>query len=661
MNISNAGNQYHRPLGAVPPGPPRNDDDGCLKSCLKGFCDLVKKVCNAVVSAFRYIFCCQCLRNDGPAPGGPNLPTITVTVDPLPPINKGDLKTFPAPPPEEPNLNNPIAQEAMINMYFLSTMDNESLEAIGGGSNDRVEIGIINEALRRRKANAPIKYFNATPPNNQGPGVGKGQNIRPPPPSEIPLRPPATDVIVVDEQEQFQECPAAPAPPPKNITHVRYITDKPELIRLIKEGIENNSNWRFNYDTSREVNIPVIFMEGELGETNNIIKQIQDNCNNLTQDDWIQLLNEIQSTNRPDPIIPLSESHYNLNLDESSIKNAFRDDSEVVLKQRLAALAGIWIEHRIGPLALDMYGIKQRCTALNFDRSHDHPFHAIYHDMENQPIDGQVEYTLIAFQELIRFLPLIKEFARQKKKILVQHQGLQERSFDVNYLLDSVLDISQNLTGLIVHNQSGPSHMNETGSTRTKQINMKELDSDKIVRGVDTLWNTYLKAKAKKDLPGFGRAFGGYCFDARISSLNTFGAELVGSNSHPDLILNSTELNKGTRERVVEYFRVFLNEQLAIFCHRQEPKLKYSEFKNAVHTRQGTPSAKLDPQHMDFFTNYATEARFKAWAQLIQKHELDQYGCPLYPSITDKDWRDGKDRWAETLQTLEAYSLTFDP
>jgi hypothetical protein len=456
-------------------------------------------------------------------------------------------------------------------------------------------------------------------------------NLAPTPtPWAIPLRPVALPVAV---DRIAEPCPVAPL---RRVGKAGDGTPLPALIQFIKNEIAKDGNWEFNLSTVEEINVPVTHRNGRA------LEKIRENCDRLTQEHWIQILDEIPRVNRPVPVIPLRQD-YSLGLSEKDIKEGFHPDREVVLKQRLAVLAKVWVDEKT-PLY----------RGRNRDQDGEHPFQAMYKDV-GVHLDGQVEETLVAFQELSRFLPLIQAFAAQKKEILIQHPGLEKRTLSVNYLLDSVLSISTKLTGLIIHNQKGPSDFKKSGRNTYQEVRIKELNSDKIASGADTLWNAYLKAKANQDLRNFAKedSFYGYCFDARVSSLNNYIKKFA---NHPDFILRPEKLNEDFATRVGEYYEVFLHEQMAIYCERQEPKRAYEEFKHKIESERASETARQDPVNIDFFKNYATEDRFKAWATQVSRANISAWGHPMFPSITDGNL------WKETLEVLKNDLLVdFEP
>lgn len=461
----------------------------------------------------------------------------------------------------------------------------------------------------------------------------------------IALRPAPVVMPSVPENEEHVECPTAPMV----MVRSENTSSKEQVIAFIKAEIEQDANWRINLYTQGEINVPVNHRH-EQG-----FGLIRKNCDLLTQDDWINILNTIDHTQHPAPVIRIENSWNNqYSLKESAIKEGLQKDREVILKQRLAYLATVWVE------------AKYPNQAYRRDMDPSHPFYPLYKALRTN--NGQGEETLIAFQALIRFLPLIKAFAAEKKEISAENQDLEARKLNVNYLLDSVLTISCHLTGLIIHNIQGPSRFNEAGSNTKSTVYFKELDSDKIANGADTLWNAYLKASANEDMAGFIRAFDGLCFDARMSSLNEYSKKFAQAG-HPDFTLKTQDLNGDTANKVGEYYRVFLNEQMALYCQKDEPNLepqdfikKYEEFSRKTLAARGTTEAQKDPIHMAFFKDYITVERFKSWSKLIRDDYKDQYGRHTLPAITEPHWYNGEDpTWTKTLETLETLAIDFEP
>ncbi len=657
--------------------PVQMNDDGCLISCLKGFCDLIQKVCQVALAVFNYIFCCGCCNDDEPPERHSlfrNKNVLREPVDPqrippifkpndLPPLNPDRRPVVQPQPVVEPN------RAQLVQEYYESMLDDDDLKALLAASGNAHEMGIIQEALRKRKAagyvveNPPEPHrilpgeqldgldpllFNPKP----APGIQTipvVPTVKSLPGAAIPIRPLAPPAAT--EDKIAQPCPVAPL---RIAGKAGDGTPVKAVIQFIKDEIANDANWGFNLTTFNEINVPVVY-QNYLGP-----RRIQENCDRLTQEDWIKILNEIQHEELPAPVIQLDNSYGNFELKEGDIKSGFLPDREVVMKQRLAVLAKVWVDAKTP----DYMGRAR-------DQSPQHPFHAIYDNIGVKDDDGyskirdindpdQAEQTLLAMQELIRYLPLIKAFAAEKKQIRVQYPGLEERMLNVNYLLDSVLSISIKLTGLVIHNASGPSQFKKLGSNRYESVFFKELDSDKIATAADTMWNAYLKAEANQDLSTFLKSFDGYCFDARISSLNGYIRKFA---VNPDFMLNPEKLKGDHATIVAEYYEVFLHEQMAIYCERQEPRLKYDQFKKKIEEERASEAAKQDPVNIDFFKNYATQDRFKAWSIQIDKDNRNIFGQSMLPRITQEDFWSHRDvLWEETLKALEnVLGLDFEP
>jgi hypothetical protein len=481
-----------------------------------------------------------------------------------------------------------------------------------------------------------------------------------------PLRP---NVLPNFREGRVENCPAAPI---WGSRIIQVNNDTPELIQWIKNEIGNDANWGLfsDEDRNREIRVPV----RHLNEYR-LSQKFHNQWACLTQNHWIEILNEIPAEQHATSIIRLqfsSRPPRGFQLDRDDIQNAFAADREIILKQRLAVLVRAWIQE-VTPQ------IRQ------LELSPEHPFHEMYLTLERENLreraaphvqtafhpgaqqiilEGRASArkTLIGLQDLIRFLPLLKVLSAQKRDVVTEHPDLEERRFSVNYLLDSVLDISKLLTRLIIHNMLGPSGFVQKGAGRSARlvpVRFRELDSDKIVNAADILWNAYVKAKDNNDISAFLHAFYGVCFDARISGLNEYIQKFA---THPDFVLNIKKLNTDVGQRVSEYYEKFTNEQCVLFCERQDPKLEYEAFRQKMlGERRGTDQAKVDPQAIEFFRNYASEERFKAWAAQIHRENMTRLGIALLPSITNPSFN-GDPEWENAIRVLkEDIYQDFEP
>ena len=661
----------------APPPPPPPSNDGCLVLCMKGLYHLIEKICSAVVAVFRTIFCCARVEE----PLILNVPPRIVRLLPpreqvAPPVNVDmDVETlqqmlgFADDEAQKNVLRNALREKGVEPVepakppeptidQVMDTLDVDTLQQMLAFTDDEAQKNVFRNALRKKGVVVPepvqqpaqprIRILPLDPRLNRVAIQGGILPVQPPemtpnvgaPAGQgagIPLRP--TQLPVGGNKVEQVECPVAPI----RMVGKRGNGNAQQLIQLIKQEIQDDSHWLNleiynspNYNTKRHLN------------------QILDSCDLLTQENWIQMLNEIPHTERPAPIIEPTAAYGwdgrdQYNLDEATIKRGFYPDREVVLKLRLAYLALQWVQAKQGGI---WYPNSHHERVR--DNSPEHPFCQLYRDIgpkDNRDYNSGEE-TILGFQEEARFLPLIRAFAAQKKEILVRHPNLQERRLEVNYLSDLVLLISQGLTGILTYNIAGISKFKNSRSGDYVTVNFKELNSDKIGNGIDTFWNTYLCAKANNDLKNFVRACGGVCHDARITALNEYARKFA--DQHPDFILKLTEL---LYDREGKYYNLFIYEQIAIYCSLQEPKLKYDDFKDKIMAERGSEAAKTDPVHIDFFKNYASEARFKAWAIQFDKDNRDQR--VEYPSIVRSP--DGKDIWQETLDALESMSIEIDP
>ncbi len=432
---------------------------------------------------------------------------------------------------------------------------------------------------------------------------------------DIPLTPnvlPGTNCI----EAEPTPCPIAPLPNLSDL--VLGQKSVADVLREIKQVVKNDQNQGIggygNYDPR---------LEG----AQNLIRQHRDL---LTQEHWIDLLQEIAPSERELISDQLSDGAFN---------NLLDGIPEVAQKRTLACLATYWVQlKKLDSVFVDL----------------NHPFAEIFRSFDDfrglgDPLSTQIEFQpealmetflqkedagttftttstqkekvqeFLALQELSRFAPLLRAFANEKKNIRVQVPGYEEKGLEVNYLRDAVFKMARQITGFFFYHVSGPLTLKQTGSNRFDRFRCGELNADKVIRILDLAWNSYAQAKVNGDLKNFYEKLDtNGCFDWRSSSLWNY---MQTFSSHPDFTFQPNQFKEKTMEfKVAELHRVFMNEQYAVYCERQEPKLKYEDFKQKIEYRD--ENAKNDPEVVRFFDQYATLSRFEAWIQQKEFQEV---------------------------------------
>lgn len=158
---------------------------------------------------------------------------------------------------------------------------------------------------------------------------------------------------------------------------------------------------------------------------------------------------------------------------------------------------------------------------------------------------------------------------------------------------------------------------------------------DKLQMGIPSPMEAFQVAKAQnKVLEYFQTAFQlRNCFDYRVSEFQQF----VFKSTHPNVDDFSPNLvgKDTTDHRILEYYRVFRNEQA--FKMAQERALEYEQLKNQINMGAGNENMQR------FYQQYCTKEHFTTYLQEnyqpIRVRSINPVGQPIEIIPQQNDWR----------------------
>ncbi len=498
---------------------------------------------------------------------------------------------------------------------------------------------------------------------------GKSDALRPPEPilqPPVPLQTPKDLLLLYPDKFtealsdlEFASCPEVPPIP------TMYSRGSIRLIlQAIKDSLRDDSSWIAIENRGEEDDLMIEGFGQKFAysgpKNNEIEKIVRENAYLLVQEDFIQLLKEIEPS-EPSPqdiYLPWGRGDDSWIDASSAIDRALPKCKETAQKLRLARLALVWV-------------IENRANRTSRpDPSH--PFQEIFKSLEqiypseisptlpgdylHDPCDSHYLFCarqVIGFQELTRILPLLKAFAAEKKQIRLIHPSYlyREALLEVNPLRDFVLWISQGYTRIYTYRSASsielPLKNPLPSGPKSATIETRELVGDKLIQGANLCCAAYQKAKEKGDEKAFFMAMDKMtiCFDKRVfDDLSKYLEKYKGLE---DFGVDLVKMKGDFPTRIAEYRRVFASEQCALFCQR-ESGFYYFDFREKFdkHTLDAN-----DSKIIGFYQNYFTENRFRAWL-------IDKDAEPYIDWIKTEASSD--ENWEEIRQTMASLCIGWE-